>query len=132
MVLYCIPQGTGTLAVDNAHGRNVGEVGIIKVFVKMGKSLVHSHAYKIDFRGKGCGLGCLQGTGTTYTLLGTGFAAVLKNNYIIDIDLGVEYTHCHGKVAAVVRKCMNCSFKVHAQNLDTVAYVEILGCVFLV
>ena len=42
-------QGAGSLAVNDAHGREAGHVGVVQVLFERGKGFLHGHAAQVEF-----------------------------------------------------------------------------------
>lgn len=65
MVLHGTAESTGSFAVYDTDGRKMCKVGIVQIFIKLGKRFVHGFAKKIDFSGNVHGFGHLHTSGMT-------------------------------------------------------------------
>ena len=63
MALHGTAESAGSLAVYDTDGREMGKVGIVQIFIKLGKRFVHGFAKKIDFSGNVHGFGHLHTSG---------------------------------------------------------------------
>ncbi len=82
----------------------MGQVGVIQIFVQLGKRLIHRPAKQIDLRGNGIGLGHLQFAGRRPLHL-TGIDRLLLDQYqIIQRYLGPDDAALYKQLAVLIRQ----------------------------
>ena len=127
MVGYCLSQGAGSLAVDNAYTGQMRNIGIIQIFVESGNGLVASHAEQIDLCRNRETLGHFDlGALRAQSCRDRDFLFPGKGQ-ITDVYFGFDNTALHEQVALAVRQGGHIAFDPQRMYFYLLTESEVFG-----
>ena len=124
MLLDRVSQSARALAVYDAYGRYMGEIGVIQVLVQMSDGFVHRHADQIDLGADEGGLGHFDLSASARRSFGLKRFCLSQIFQIVHTDLRAQYPHLHEQIAFGVGKGADRTFQIQAQHFDPVSDVQ--------
>ena len=130
MPVYGIAQGTCPFSVHHPDAWQMGQVGVVQVFVQKRQGLVHGLAQEVDLRGDGHGLGHLHLAGAVTAAaaleLGGGDGLLLDVDQVFYIGMGADDAALDEQRPLGVRQGADSARQAHGDYLHGVSFFQLL------